>query len=192
MESASIQRSKKPKLPLMGIKSMNASRMHKWQIAHFLISGGVRPINVESVTRLSRHQLNSLWVAIHGFPAKGQTPVFSCIYFRSHHAIREGIALVKILSMYGDQDINDPAVFLAAYQRFREVMPWNAELSMEKAFYLWRDYRKKIIVLRHCTRCKASYLYTEQADASNTMRNCTFCKVYNHTDATHKKILKEH
>lgn len=171
------------KLPI-GIKSLNDSRMHKWQIAHFLISGGVRPINVESVTRISRHQLNSLWVSIHGFPAKGQTPLFSSVYFRSHRAIREGIGFAKILSMYEvSEDLDNPVVFLSAYQRFREIMPWARDLTMEKAFYLWRDYRRHIVVLRHCTNCKGSYLYTEQPEAWDTMRNCTFCKLLKQSNA---------
>lgn len=183
----------KPTLPV-GVKSIDAHRMHRWQIAHFLISGGVRPINVESVTRLSRHQLNGLWVAMHGYPAKGQTPLFSCAYFQSHKSIREGIAFVKLLNWYEHSgEIKDPAFFLGVYQRFRELMPWTAEMTMEKAFYLWRDYRQKTIVLRRCTQCKASYLYTQQEDAGNVMRNCPFCKPLKASKAIPKKrYLKSH
>ncbi|MBU2752099.1 hypothetical protein HER14_14450 [Acidithiobacillus thiooxidans] len=179
-------------LPL-GIKCLEGSRLHGWQIAHFLIAGGVRPINVEAVTRINRAQLNALWKNVHGFPAKGQTPIYSSVYLRSHRAVREGIAFVKILQMYElSEDIKSPEIFLMAYQRFRELVPWVEDLQMEKAFYLWRDYHRKLVVLNHCSQCKGSYLYTMQPDASDTMRNCTFCRLLKQSSTFAKKMQKPH
>ena len=159
-------------------KSMSVKHLKNLQAAHYLIAGGIRPINVEAVTRIKKRYLTALWQSMHGFPAKGQTPIHSYTYLRPYKAAREAVALVEILAAYGkEQDIHDINMFVLAYQRYGELSPWATEINMEKAFYIWRDYRRNLLSLKYCTSCKAVYLHSTHHDAGDTLRGCIFCRL---------------
>lgn len=72
--------------------------------------------------------------------------------------------------------------FYAAYCRGFNV------LTMEQCFYLWRDFRKKSLFLKFCSRCQSNYTYSEHQDAADCLRSCQYCKVI--AKAKRKRLAK--
>ncbi|WP_041636480.1 FlhC family transcriptional regulator [Acidithiobacillus caldus] len=161
-------------------KSATDKRLRNLQLAHLLIEGGVRPINAHYCTRINKRYLGQLWLDIHGYPARGQTPLFSHVYVKTRKTVRQGTIFVMLLRQYEQTfaDLKEPGVFLFVYERYKYAMADSEScLSMEVAFYLWRDYLNKTVWIRSCTQCKAGYLYSSSPDAAQSMRTCQFCRL---------------
>lgn len=174
-----------------GTKATTNSRLRNLQIAQTLIAGGVRPINAHYCTRINKRYLTQLWVDTHGYPARGQTPLFSHVYMKAHKAVRKGIVFVMMLKLYGLSASNtgDAGDFLYVFERYR-ALPDTENLEMEVAFYLWRDYTNNTIQLKHCSSCKSGYLYTLAPDAPSTMRSCPFCRITRAYKNNHDRMVK--
>lgn len=161
-------------------KSTTNARLRSLQIAHLLIEGGVRPINANYCTRINKRYLGQLWQDVHGYPARGQTPLFSHVYVRTRKAVRQATIFVMLLHAYEVTygSVAEPGVFLFIYERYKYAMAdQDSRLTMEIAFYLWRDYLNKTVWIRFCTKCKSGYLYTSAPDAASSMRTCQFCRI---------------
>ena len=151
-------------------------------IAVRLLSGGVRPTHVESVTKVSKHRLSALWNSIHGHPAKGQTPAFAYTFIKNGRVAKQAAiylsvyrTMVKEYSAIGvGQD--DLKLFLNSFDFYAAYSLGFNTLNMEQCFYLWRDYRKKALFLRFCSRCQSNYAHSDHQDAADCLRTCQHCK----------------
>ena len=151
-------------------------------IAVRLLSGGVRPTHVESVTKVSKHRLSALWNSIHGHPAKGQTPAFAYTFIKNGRVAKQAAiylsvyrTMVKEYSAIGvGQD--DLKLFLNSFDFFAAYNRGFNTLTMEQCFYLWRDYRKKALLLQFCSRCQSNYAHSDHQDAADCLRTCQHCK----------------
>lgn len=150
-------------------------------IAVRLLSGGVRPTHVESVTKVSKHRLSALWNDIHGHPAKGQTPTFAYTFLKNSRSAKQAAIYLSVYRAIvneheGKIGPDDLKLFLNSFDFYTAYNRGFRTLSMEQCFYLWRDYRKKSLVLRNCSRCRTNYVYSEHQDAADCLRSCQHCK----------------
>jgi hypothetical protein len=138
--------------------------IEKLEVAALLIAGGVRPTNVEAVTKVCKHRLGSLWKEMHGHPAKCQTPAFAYTFLRSGHLAKQAGLFIQCFLLTVHQmkhteiSRDDPKLFLSAFGLFHSLYsPWRS-LRMEQAFYVWRDFRKGALQTKFCSRCQANYV----------------------------------
>lgn len=150
-------------------------------VAVTLLSGGVRPTNVEAITRLPKATLSELWREMYGRPAKGQTPTFAYTFMRSMD-MNKSCSLFATLyrniagNVTGDAtSLADVETFIRSYERYRNMAGSGAVLTMEQAYYVWRDLRKGFIHLKQCNRCGAAYLYSTHYEATGYVRKCQYC-----------------
>lgn len=155
--------------------------IRRLNVAVTLLSGGIRPTNVEAVTRLPKVTLSELWREMYGRPAKGQTPTFAYTFMRSMD-MNKGCSLFATLykniagNVTGDTtSLEDVEIFIRSYERYLNMAGSGAVLSMEQAYYVWRDLRKGFIQLRPCNRCGAAYLYSAHYEATGYVRQCQYC-----------------
>ncbi|WP_158603337.1 FlhC family transcriptional regulator [Acidithiobacillus sulfuriphilus] len=156
--------------------------IEKLEVAALLIAGGVRPTNVEAVTKVCKHRLGSLWKEMHGHPAKGQTPAFAYTFLRSGHLAKQAGLFIQCFLLTVHQvkhteiSRDDPKLFLSAFGLFHSLYsPWRS-LRMEQAFYVWRDFRKGALQTKFCSRCQADYVYSMHQDAPDCLRTCQHCR----------------
>lgn len=151
-------------------------------IAVRLLSGGVRPTHVESVTKVSKHRLSALWNSVHGHPAKGQTPAFAYTFIKNSRVAKQaGIYLSIFRAMakeYAEIGIShdDLKLFLNSFDFYASYCRGFNTLNMEQCYYLWRDYRKKALILRFCSRCHSNWVNSDHQDAADCLRTCQHCK----------------
>lgn len=151
-------------------------------IAVRLLSGGVRPTHVEAVTRVSKHRLSALWNSIHGHPAKGQTPAFAYTFIKNGRAAKQAAIYLSVyramVKEYGEIGIgpDDLKLFLNSFDFYATYSRGFNTMDMEQCFYLWRDYRKKALFLRFCSRCQSNYAHSDHQDAADCLRSCQHCK----------------
>jgi hypothetical protein len=151
-------------------------------IAVRLLSGGVRPTHVESVTKVSKHRLSALWNSIHKHPAKGQTPAFAYTFIKNGRVAKQaGIYLSIFRAMVKEYEgigvgQDDLKLFLNSFDFYATYSRGFNTLNMEQCFYLWRDYRKKSMFLKFCSRCQSNYAYSQHQDAADCLRSCQHCK----------------
>lgn len=160
-----------------GIQAQDAMSMHaligRTVIARDLVSRGMRPTLVKSLTNVRQREVRQLWFEKHGqHSTPGQTPKNLVHYLkgdRQHCDISYAAVVYLNLSDQSAKYQIDPAVIIDAYDIVQHDVP---TFSVEAMYYIARDWKNRQFHYEDCPKCRLPFI-THLEDERHA--HCPFC-----------------